>query len=203
AEIDTQRVDVFEDLDAENLFFADPAIELDILNSSGIPMEINFSSLFAPQNAVTQLITGGALEEIPIVEAASQSGETALTEHRIDNSNTSPQLSDMLSEGPVDLIYTAEGTTNPEGYSYNFILDTSKVSCDATVILPLYGSIDGYRLHDTLEVDMETDLGLSEDGFLTINDIVNVQLRIITDNGLPIETRLQVIFLDSLSNSVD
>lgn len=203
AEIDTQRVDIFEDIDAESIFFGDPAIELDLFNSSGIPMEVNFSSLFAPTNDVTQLITGGALEEIPTVQAAALPGGIALTEHRIDNSNTSPPLSDMLSEGPVDLIYTADGTTNPEGYSYNFILDTSKVSCDATVILPLYGSVDGYRFSDTLDVDLETDLGLGDGGAFSIDDILSAQLRIIADNGLPIETRLQVVFLDSLMNATD
>ncbi|NNC84365.1 MAG: hypothetical protein HKN79_12385 [Flavobacteriales bacterium] len=203
AEIDTQRVDVFENIDAENIYFADPAIELDLFNSSGIPMEIDFTSLFAPTNSITQLITGGALEDIPVVLGAITPGTTALTEHRIDNSNTDPSLSDMLSEGPVDLIYTAAGETNPEGFSHNFILDTSKVSCDATVILPLYGAVDGYRFADTLDVDLSTDLGLGEEGMLTIDDIESVQIRIIADNGLPIDTRMQLVFLDSLQQASD
>ncbi len=202
AEIDTQRVDVFQNIDAESIYFADPAIELDIVNSSGIPMEISFSSLFAPTNSVTQLITGGALEEIPIIEGASFPGDVAVTEHRIDDSNTNPMLSDMLSEGPVDLIYEAEGLTNPNGYSYNFILDTSKVTCDATVILPLFGFVDGYRFSDTLDIDLGDGLGL-EDESLNTDDIKSALFRVITDNGLPMETAFQLVFLDSTYAVVD
>lgn len=202
AEIDTQRVDVFQNIDAESIYFADPAIELDIVNSSGIPMEISFSSLFAPTNSVTQLITGGALEEIPIIEGASFPGDVVVTEHRIDDSNTNPMLSDMLSEGPVDLIYEAEGLTNPNGYSYNFILDTSKVTCDATVILPLFGFVDGYRFSDTLDIDLGDGLGL-EDESLNTDDIKSALFRVITDNGLPMETAFQLVFLDSTYAVVD
>lgn len=196
AEIDTQRVDVFGNIDAESLYFADPAIELDFYNSSGIPMEIDFSSIFAPGNSNNQLITGGALEDIPIIAPAATPGLEALTEHRIDNSNTSPLLSDMLSEGPVELIYSAEGITNPEGYTYNFILDTSVVACDATVILPLYASVSGYQFSDTLDVDLTTDLGLAQGGTLSIDDVVLAQFRIVSDNGLPLALAMQVVFLN-------
>jgi len=196
AEIDTQRVNIFETIDAESIYFADPAIELDFYNSSGIPMEINFSSIYAPGNSTTQEITGGALEDIPIIAAAAMPGLEALTEHRIDNSNTSPPLSDLLSEGPVDLIYTADGVTNPEGYTYNFILDTSKVACDATVILPLYASVNGYRFADTLDVDLNLDLGFTEGGTFSIDDVELAQFRIVSDNALPIDLAMQVVFLD-------
>lgn len=202
AEVDTQHVNVFQDINAESIYFADPAIELDLYNSSGIPMEVNFSSIFAPSNSTTQLITGGALEQIPVVQAASIPGEVALTEHRIDNSNTSPHLSDMLSEGPVDLIYSAEGITNPEGYASNFILDTSMISCDATVILPLFGSVDGYRFADTLDIDLGEGLGLGE-GSINTDDVTSALFRVITDNGLPIETAFQIVFLDSTYSVVD
>lgn len=196
AEIDTQQVDIFQSIDAQYIYFADPRIELDFYNSSGIPMEIDFTSLFAPDNQQTQLITGGALEDIPTIAAASSPGTIALTEHSIDNSNTNPQLSDMLSEGPVELIYTAEGTTNPIGFTDNFILDTSVIACDATVILPLHASVQGYRFSDTLDVDLTVDLGLNEGSAIGIDDVEQVQFRIVSDNGLPLDLALQVLFLD-------
>lgn len=201
ADVDTQRVDIFESIDADRLFFADPSIDLLIENSSGIPMEIDFSSLIAPDNQFATIITGGALEEIPPVSAAAFLGDIAVTEHRIDNSNTEPSLSDMLSEGPVDLIYTAEGLTNPEGFQYNFIQDTSRISCDATVNLPLYGYVDGYTFSDTLDVNLAVDLGIGE--AISIDDVELVTIRTIFDNGLPLEAGLQVVFLDSLDLAFD
>jgi len=203
AEVDTQQVNIFEQFQADGLFFTEPAIELLISNSSGIPMEVDFISLYAPENSVTTLITGGALEDIPVVQAAAFIGDIAYTEHRIDNSNTSPQLSEMLNEGPVNLIYSAEGLTNPEGYSYNFIQDTSKITCDATLILPLFGYLDGYHFIDTLEVDMQTDLGLDTGGPISLDDVSRLTFRIIVDNGLPAEAKIQLVFMDADYNAVD
>jgi hypothetical protein len=196
AEVDTQRVDVFEAIDVASIFFADPSIQMDFYNSSGIPMEINFSSLYAPSNMCTQIITGGALEDIPTIEPAASPGLTATTQHIIDDSNTSPPLSDLLSEGPVELIYSAEGVTNPEGYAYNFILDTSKIICDATIILPLYASVDGYRFSDTLDLALSESLGIGG-GTLSIDDVTQAQIRVIANNGLPLELAMQVLFLDA------
>ena len=201
ADVDTQRVDIFESIDADRLFFADPSIDLFIQNSSGIALEVDFSSLIAPENEVASIITGGALEEIPVVDAAAFLGDIAYTSHTIDNTNTSPSLSDMLSEGPVELIYTAQGTTNPEGFQYNFIQDTSRITCDATVNLPLYGYVDGYRFLDTVDVDLEVDLGIGD--VFSIDDIEQVTLRTIMDNGLPLEAGVQLIFLDSLGLAFD
>jgi hypothetical protein len=203
AEIDTQRVDIFQQFNADELYFEDPAIELLISNSSGIPLEVNFSSLFAPENSGTSLITGGALEDIPTVSAAQFLGDIAYTTHRIDNTNTSPLLSDMLNEGPVNLIYTAAGITNPEGFQYNFIEDTSKIRCDATVILPLSGYVDGYHFNDTLPIDIGTDLGLSDDGPLSLDDVYRLTLRIIADNGLPAQANVQMIFMDENYQPID
>ena len=203
AEVDTQQVNIFETLGADGIYFADPAIELLISNSSGIPMEVNFTSLYAPENSNTTLITGGALEDIPTVAPALFLGDIAYTTHRIDNTNTSPLLSEMVNEGPVNLIYSATGITNPEGYSYNFVQDTSKIRCDATVILPLFGYIDGYHFSDTLDVDLETDLGLSSDGPVNLDDVEKLTLRIIADNGLPAEAKVQLVFLDENYEAVD
>ena len=203
AEVDTQQVNLFEQFGAAGLFFADPAIELLITNTSGIPIEVDFTSLYAPENSITTLITGGALEDIPVLQAAQFIGDIAYTTHRIDNSNTSPMLSDMLNEGPVNLIYTAQGLTNPEGYAYNFVQDTSKIACDATVILPLFGYIDGYHFTDTLDVGISSELGLNNGGPINLDDIELLTLRIIADNGLPAEARVQVVFLDEFYEEVD
>ncbi|NNE54606.1 MAG: hypothetical protein HKN32_01205, partial [Flavobacteriales bacterium] len=62
---DTQLVKLYENLDGGVLHFADPSIEFTIGNSTGVPVEIMFSSVFAPENSQEQEITGDDLTNIP------------------------------------------------------------------------------------------------------------------------------------------
>jgi hypothetical protein len=168
-------------------------------------MEFAVTSIYDPQSSGGVTITGGGLDAIPTIEAASQPGEVAQTFHRIDNENMDPDLSDLLSDGPFELTYTAEATTNPDGFMQNWVLDTSTVTMEARVILPLHGYANNYVFADTIPSDLSEDLDLSIDsaGTLSTDDIEQVTFRIIADNGLPIDARVQVYFLDGNMMKID
>ncbi len=205
SESNSQEVDLFQDIENGQFYFADPALELTFYNSSGIPMEFAVTSIYDPQSSGGVTITGGGLDAIPTIEAASQPGEVAQTFHRIDNENMDPDLSDLLSDGPFELTYTAEATTNPDGFMQNWVLDTSTVTMEARVILPLHGYANNYVFADTIPSDLSEDLDLSIDsaGTLSTDDIEQVTFRIIADNGLPIDARVQVYFLDGNMMKID
>ncbi len=195
---DTQTIKLFEDVEGV-LHFENPSIELFIENSAGIPVEVDITTIFAPENVSAQTITGPDLENIPIIMGAAFPGEITTTEHTITNQGTTPALSEVMDEGPFRLIYSAESTTNPNGVQQNFILDTSKVACRANIVLPIYGYADNFAYTDTLDLDLEKELGLddSDNENLTADDISKVTLRLLVDNGLPVDIGTQIYYLDS------
>jgi hypothetical protein len=204
--VDTQEIKLFEDPNNGILHFEEPSIALNFFNSSGIPFFLEFSSLVAPQNQVAVALTGPDLENLPVIEGATFLGEDMVTTHTITNQGTSPSLSDMFDEGPFKIIYYSEITKNPGGETENFVMDTSRLTLRADVILPFYGYADNFTIADTLDLDLEEELGLIDpnpDEVLTYEDIERVTLRIAVDNGLPVQIGLQLLLLDSLNNTVD
>lgn len=201
--VDTQFVDLYRDIEDGILHFANPRIDLDIYNSTGIPVQVSVDGVFAPENAMDQQLGGPDLNNFPLIEAAPAPGEVALTEHSFTNAGTVPTLTELLDEGPFELIYTSQVGINPDGPTENFLLDTSRVQCNVEMILPFYGYADNFSLTDTLELDLADALGVDDDEVLTWEDIRKVTIRLIADNGLPIQVDGQVYFTDTLYNVVD
>ena len=198
-----QQVDVYGDLTEGVLHFEEPSIHFTVTNSSGVPVDIMFSSVYAPANSAAQTITGADLSNVPIIAAADLPGETAITEHAVTNDGTSPTISTMLDEGPFELIYNSTSTINPEGPQQNFVLDSSKVTCSAELMLPFFGYADDFSFQDTTDLDLEESLGFGPDDVLTEDDIEQVTIRMIADNGLPIQIGLQAYFTDTMFNVLD
>lgn len=205
SEANTQEIDLFQDITQGEFYFADPALEFDFYNSSGIPLQFNVTSIIAPENSNVTAVMGDGLDNIPTIEAAAMPGDVTHTFHRIDNSNLDPDLSDLLTEGPFELTYTADATTNPDGFAQNWVLDTSTISMNARVILPLHGYANNYVFADTIASDLGQDLDLSVDsaGTFSTDDISQLTIRVITDNGLPIDAQVQVLFLNGNMQVVD
>lgn len=204
--VDTQEISLYSDITDGILHFENPSIELYFYNSTGIPFGFEFSSLIAPENQGSIVLTGPDLENFPIIAEATVLGDDILTTHTINNEGTSPTLSAMLDEGPFKVIYNSEIAMNPGGETDNFLLDTSRISARADIILPFYGYADNFTISDTLALDLEDALGLSDadpDEVLNYEDIERVTLRIRVDNGLPVDIGLQLVLLDSLNNTVD
>lgn len=201
--VDTQAIDLFRDLNNGVLHFVDPRVELLISNSSGVPANIDFTSVYAPENSVEQTMSGSDLSNFPTIEAAGTPGEVVFTEHAFTNEGTTPDLTSILDEGPFELIYSSGLTTNPDGYQQNFLMDTSAISCKVDLVLPFYGYADNFALKDTMNLDLADELGVGEDDVLSWEDIDRVTIRLIADNGLPIEVAGQVYFADTLNTVID
>ena len=200
---DTQGIDLFNNLNEGTIGFADPKINLSIYNSAGLEIGIDLNGVLAPENSGTTQIQGPDLDNIPVIQGATNPGEVNETVHTIDNSGTSPSLSQLLEEGPADLVYNSEITTNPQGYTQNFILDTSSLSINAEVVLPLFLYADNFTFTDTMDVDLDDALDLDSEEVISDEDIEAVTLRLVADNGLPVDLLTQVYLTDSNSVVLD
>lgn len=199
----TNIADFYANFNNGTLHFEDPRLELFIYNTTGIEVANDFSTIFELADNSNFINSGAGLSNIPNLAPATFVGDTSLTTHLIDNSNTNPTLTDMLDEAPVEVVFSTNSTTNPNGVTTNFITKESKVWARANAILPFFGYLDNFTLSDTTDLDLAEELKLSPEDNLTVEDVEKLTIRIYTDNGLPVTGNIQLYFADSLGNVLD
>jgi len=170
--------------------FADPRIGIIMSSSFGIPFSIDLDSVVAigpdGDELFLDLVGGNTLEFA--APGLDQKGETVVTEH-LFNRNTS-NIDQILALTPSEIAYSVKGETSTTGDdTVHYILDESKVDLALEFLLPLDFKSSGFALTDTLE------FSLGEDGVDTAT-VRNVELTFTTTNELPVELRLQAVFLD-------
>ena len=201
---DTQSIDAFEHLYGGTIGFADPLINLTIANTCGITGDFELNHIEAIESGASTQIMGTDLSDFPIIERADFPGDVGVTEHSIDNSGTSPTLSSLLEGSPDQIIYDGNIVSNPMGYDYNFVEEDNQITVNAEIVLPLYLYADNFTYVDTFGVDIH-DFIMSNigDDEMSEDDIEKVTLRMIAENGLPIDVSAQLIFADSSYNEID
>ncbi len=197
---DSVEYDIFDNIFGGTLSFADPRIELTVFNSTGIDVDANFTSITAPDNSVNTNLGGPGLTNIPVIMGATIVGDSTITNHTIDNSNTSPTLTTIMDEKPSKFIFATSFQYNPSGVTKNFVTQNSEIRAASKFVIPLdlYGN--DFNLNDTNNTDIEDVFGVSEADADNINKIT---LRMFVINKLPIEAKLQVYFTDSSNQLLD
>ena len=193
-ENDTLEYDLFKNSFGGTVSIADPRIDLEYINSSGLSFRANFNSISAPENTIIQNIGGPGLTSMPIITKASFVGDSTITNHTIDNNNTSPTITDILNELPTKLAFSASVELNPGGVTKNFISEDSRFSARTKLTIPLNGRADGFSLTDTNSTVLEDALGIDSSD---AENLKKVTLRMLVTNGLPISSSIQAYFLDS------
>lgn len=197
---DTISYDLYGNILGGTISFAEPRIELAIYNSTGISFDADFTSISAPDNTINQNMGGPGLTSIPIISKSLTIGDSTLTNHIIDNSNTVPTLSTMLDEKPKRFAYGSSVQFNPGGLTNNFITRDSRLWASTKFVLPLNGWGSGFSLTDTNKTSIENSIGLDS---VEAENIKKLTLRIITTNRLPVSATIQAYFLDSTNLVLD
>lgn len=193
---DTMYIDLFENLNGGSIHVEEPIINLTIYNNTGVEVQTNFNTIFSSDNNGNNL-TGVGLN-LPLINRAINVGDTAITKDSIDKTNSN--IVQVIDLAPNGLIYDASSNTNPSGVTQNFITYDAALWCDAKLRLPLYGWGDNFTFIDTTDADLDDILGIDS---ADAENIKQVDLRLIVDNGLPIEARIQVYFADTNNNVLD
>ncbi|MBI9054997.1 MAG: hypothetical protein JEY96_14330 [Bacteroidales bacterium] len=181
--------------------FENPEINLNIINSYGVPAEININQftgfdesgdsiqmIFNPTSASTFRYAFPSIDEY---------GETKDTTISINGDNST--VSEFLAFFPSNIKYNITAVSNPdgEGVNYNFVNDDSKIDVNLELILPLEFKADNFALTDTVEDIL--DEGWQEDA--DIIDKINIMLEV--TNGMPLDVDFQITFMDASYNPVD
>jgi len=191
-------VDLFgEDLVSEvNINFRNPRLNLQVHNSYGIPMIIELQDVFASSSAngvSTELVFKNDTMNPFKINAPSidQLGSTVTTPWNLNSQTTN--VADIIETAPDKFEFTViagTGETDDTG-DQNFVLDSSKLTIEAEVELPMWLKTDGYELPpDTLL--LEEALGLGDLSF-----VESASLRLYTTNEWPLQVEVQLYFLDA------
>ncbi len=172
-----------------NVSLADPQITLKLKNSVGIPINGDLSVLSViGENGNTVPFTG--IANPLVINSPSAVGQTATT-NIVINKNTS-NITTVLTSNPKTIIYGLTAATNPSGFGVNFITDSSSIDVSMEMDVPLYGSLSGFVIKDT--VDFPAD---------AFKNVYTATLRSIITSEFPIEANVQMYFLDASYAMVD
>ena len=185
----TEPIDVLSDISFDDFVLEEPALQLEVRNSFGVPFEIDLTSLtMTDVDDQNYTLTGTIIDDPIMIGAPTVTGQSAITNISVDGTNSN--LSDFLGGIPKELSYAASASY-PGGNAKIFVLDTSKVKLSGGVRLPLYGSVMN------LVVDKEFDF----DGSV-LEDLSEGSLVLDISNRFPLELSLTLQFLDDLDNTL-
>lgn len=190
---DTISVDFFDNYLEGEIFFVDPTITMTLINTFGVPAlaQVNVLSVIDVNGDVIP-ITGEAVDEGFYFEFPANPGDTAYTTFVFDNTNSN--IDEVLSARPVALDYEVNALINPDEDTsiIGFLTDSSAYRAQVDVELPLYGNASDFTVRDTFPINLME----------RYQDVVGVDFRLTTKNGLPMGMQLQGTFLDSLGNAL-
>ncbi len=191
---DSILIRIFEEVRDGFFQFTDPRVYLELSNSLGLPMQIDFNEL---KTIVTQ--TGEALPltgfPSPLnILSPGTVGHTAVTTIIFDKSNTN-NIESIVTPTPKYFYYDADLILNPDGVTgqQNFLSKDSELSVYGEIELPLEGFAYGFTMRDTFEFNTGYDFSDTE-------QIDYVMFRLFIDNGFPVNIDGQVVFMDENYN---
>ena len=194
------NVNLFDDSFAGNLRFASPRLNLHFENSFGIDLGFNIDELYGINSELDLFsVLEDGFEEFPIIAGADIPGESISSTISISNDNMTPSLTEFMAFEPEYISGFFSARLNPQEKSSTFIHKDSELGIALEAILPIYGSIQDFYLQDTSEVNLGS---LIADANKT-GEIEKAVIRLIVNNGIPVDAGVQIVFTDSLYQPID
>lgn len=189
-------VPLFTSVSNPNLQFTDPLLRIRSTNSFGLPasVELYNTSAHSENDNITVPITFTPGVNPFLINHPEKIGEYAKDTAEFDRTTTN--LDEALEIGPNHIYYGIRSFANPNGRTFNYITDSSKVKIEMDIELPLDMRTTMLEFRDTLEMDL-SDIGDNAD------KIKSLLLHSSFENGMPIDLNLQVILADENYNPID
>ncbi len=192
--LDTIDIDLFDSWLEGDVYFADPLIHIFVYNSFGVPTRsiVQVFDVYSAQGQVLPLespyIDDGIDFEYPDL---NHIGETAVTQFTFDKDNSN--IEDILGSEPVRLVYEVDAITNPDNDTaiVGYITDSSQYTVTVEVELPLHGTANNFKVRDTFDLNLQI-----------LDSLEALELKIIAENGFPLEIKMDLIFLDENNQPV-
>ena len=196
SEQDAMDLSFVEALDGGSYYFDEPKVTFEFSNSFGVPMDVTVDHMIGHSDARGDLALTGDMIGTPIAifyPDMSQVGQAKEFSIIVDHENSNVPA--LFAWQPNTIDYQYEAIINPSSTGdVRFVLDTSKISADVSLELPLYGRFRGLTLVEEYDFDGAA-----------FEELDNALFKLTTVNGFPIDADVQVyfkneagIFIDSL-----
>lgn len=196
---DTIKIEIFDNTIQGHFQFLDPYMYVNFKNSFGFPTLIDiteFKSVNQNTGVETPLYLEG-LTDVPFeISYPIQIGDSTLDEYYFDNTNSN--IEEVLNDADKYIIWGLDASSNPNGPSnnFNFLSHESKMEVSTKLTVPLIGYAWDWVFTDTTRIDSGSAIDDPE-------EIKELTLRLILDNGFPAEGIVQIYTLDSLFQVTD
>ena len=184
---DSIEIEFFEEWRQGEVFFKDPVIRILTENSFGLP-PVSDTKLFRvitvdgdSLDLISPAITNGVVFPFPMLDEVGQVKRDTF-EFNSSNSN----IESILGSNPVLLEYEIDVLVQPDlaPDQRGFITDDSYFIVGVEAELPLHGTARGFEVADTFEIAIPEYEGIGD-----------VEFKIVTENGLPVNIETQGYFL--------
>jgi len=121
------------------------------------------------------------------------------TSFSFDNENSN--LSALLEAVPKAVDYDIDGLTNPDGNTAirGFLTDSSFLSVQVEVILPVFGAVSNFNVFDTIQVErFDFDVDFEEYG-----EVNFAEFKLFSENDIPLNIEIQLFFADENEQIID
>jgi len=201
-ERDTIEIDFFENWTEGTLRFEDPTINFSVKNSFGFPVRssINVLDVISVNDDIFPLSSPAIQAGIDF--AYPQPDEIGcVKETNFSFNNENSNLVDLLEAVPKAVDYDIDGLTNPDGNTAirGFMTDSSLLSVQVEVVLPVFGAVTNYNVFDTIKVEQfDFDVDFEEYG-----EIDFAEFKLFSENNIPLNIDLQLFFADENKRIID
>jgi hypothetical protein len=168
--------------DGGNISFAQPRVNLTVLNENGVPCTVHFVKLEARKEGANPIsIALDPANPVSLGYPATMGG-TETTVINVGN------VKELMDYAPSEIFYQADVRVN-EGLTSgdNFMIDSSAMIVRMNIEVPLWGSATGIVLQDTLNVNLEQVEG---------SEVVKASLKMNLVNEFPLGGDVQFILTD-------
>jgi hypothetical protein len=168
--------------------FAQPVVNLNVINDYGVPLEVSFLKLEARKQGSSLAMQTNPASPISINQPGTL-GTSATTSVAVSN------VQALINFAPTQFYYQASGRINKGLVTgSNFMADTSKMRVQLHVEIPLYGKASNIVLADTVDVSL-SDVDQSK--------VESAALKALVTNELPLDASLQFYLTDQNYHVLD
>lgn len=198
---DSIIVDIFKDVSAGKILLKDPKLRFIVENNIGIPTEIKSDLFLATNNLGETMNFSSALDQGIEINYPSITEVDEIKTTVIQFDNTNSNVEQLINFNPEKIVFDmgAEINPNEDNGIRGVVTDQSKVNIDLELEMPVWLSAEDFTIEETSDLDVSI-----------FDDVVEAEFKLISENGLPIETGIQLYFetdngtiVDSLFNLED
>ncbi len=191
---DTIEMDFIKGINQGDIRFEEPRMTLTLDNSFGVPVSAKANiaeviTINGQKLALKSSLTDGKIINYPKL---NEIGQTKRTIEVLNKTNSN--LVDIIASNPVAIDYDIDGITNPDRSqrTIGFMTDSSNFKLQVEFDLPMHFTAKNFFFRDTFDFDLRK-----------YPDLTNAELRVLTENGLPVDVNLQGYFVGANGAVID